>query len=110
MLQTLEKDDLIGFRRTLEILDLSGNLLERVPQMTLLRMKKLVRLSLQDNRIRKIQPEDFEVWGETLTTLSLANNGITHLSEGSFAHLKKLKELKLSFNNILFFSSEIFKP
>ncbi|CAL1270134.1 unnamed protein product [Larinioides sclopetarius] len=110
LLKQLGKGDLHGCRRSLEVLDLSGNLFQQVPKKTLKPLSKLLRLSLQDNRIQKVYRDDFEGWGQTLTTLSLANNKMTYLSGGTFSHLSKLKELKLSFNNLMYLDQQVFLP
>ncbi|XP_064478513.1 chaoptin-like [Ornithodoros turicata] len=109
-LRSLSPADLNSFRATLGVLDLSGNKFVGVPRSALRKTLRLSRLSLQDNLIEVLWPDDFAGWGENLTTLSLANNGIRILSRNTFVHLRDLRELKLSFNSIHFVDYQVFLP
>ncbi|XP_022246102.1 chaoptin-like [Limulus polyphemus] len=100
-LEDLDRFDLYTCREHLETLDLSRNVFKKVPKEALKTCKTILRLSLQDNQIKRVYANDFYGWGDSLLFLSLANNDISYIAEGVFLHTPKLREVKLSYNNLV---------
>ncbi|KAG8180898.1 hypothetical protein JTE90_010646 [Oedothorax gibbosus] len=85
LIEKLDPQDLYGCRYDLEVLDLSGNRLRRVPSESLRTTQRVARLSLQDNSLSRIEDDDFSTWGHSLTALNLANNMLHHVAPNAFA-------------------------
>lgn len=109
-LKNLDQYDLYGCRYDLEVLDLSSNQLTVIPKESLHFTQRVSRISLQDNFIKRINSDDFAVWGQTLTALNIANNILSHISPDAFLGTTKLRELKLSYNKLLTLDPGTLKP
>ncbi|XP_076365993.1 uncharacterized protein LOC143254955 [Tachypleus tridentatus] len=109
-LQDLDRFDFYTCREHLDTLDLSRNCFKEVPKEALITCKTILRLSLQDNQIKRIYANDFYGWGNSLLFLSLTNNGMSYISEDAFLHTPKLREVKLSYNNIITSDSRLLLP
>ena len=79
-------------------LDLSYNLLSRIPTTAIVGCKYLMKLSLKGNvGIREVSGESFTGM-QQLTHLDLSECGIENILRGAFSHLKELKFLMLEGN------------
>lgn len=93
----------------MELLDLSGNKITRIPKDTFLQTPHLKILLLSDNRI--VVPRRFPLLkSKSLHTLVLSNNGIRRLSPYTFRQVRKLKVLYLDRNRLIRISPKVFKP
>ncbi|XP_054717386.1 chaoptin-like [Uloborus diversus] len=109
-LKDLDQYDLYGCRYDLEVLDLSGNRLRKIPREALKITQRISRLSLQDNYISSISAGDFSVWGQSLNAINLANNELKTISADAFLGTTKLREIRLSYNSLNSFNSSMFRP
>ena len=79
-------------------LDLSYNLLSRIPTTAIVGCKYLMKLSLKGNvGIREVSGESFTGM-QHLAHLDLSECGIENIRRGAFSHLKNLKYLMLEGN------------
>ena len=84
-------DASIQFYGQLEILDLSGNRVDDLPDRRFISQKRLVRLALDDNRVENVTGNTF-VGLRSLEWLSLRGNQIRDLPEdGAFKELQKVR-------------------
>jgi len=97
------EDDGWEFCRDLHDLDLRGNELKIVERDILRRLPSLTKLSLQDNLVSHIEPEDTFLEVPLLEVLGLDGNQLSHTIEDTpepFHGLNRLKQLTLSRNAI----------
>ena len=85
-------------------LDLTGNLLTRVPFNLSKQFPSLRILLLDDNLIETLSAGDF-IGMKYLIKLSLTNNKLSTIGDGTFIHMSKLRQLILSDNQISSLSS-----
>ncbi|XP_063289910.1 toll-like receptor 13 [Pelobates fuscus] len=90
-----------GSCSTLETLDVSYNMIEKVSFLQIEKLKNLTDLNISNNRINALAvcPNTFSIKMELLY-LNISFNFITSLEEGQFACQKNLKMLDLSNNQI----------
>ncbi|KAG6449043.1 leucine-rich repeat-containing protein 15 isoform X2 [Manduca sexta] len=103
-------DQLFNAFRELRILDLNNCSLTEIPKFVKTpNMKTLERLSLQINKIRRLDdPSLFEKF-EKLSSLDLISNEIEYLHEDVFKPLENLKVIDLSFNKIEHIQEKLFQ-
>lgn len=88
--------------KALRVIDLQGNLFERIPTKALLYARNVRELSLDDNPIGDLDAENSLPAMPTLEKLSLTHLGkLRYIGRGAFAGLEKLTELRLSHNHHL---------
>ena len=92
--------------KTLKLLNLSGNRLQKVDKLFFAQMPNLVSINLSKNQIKFI-PLDI-VLSKNLVTLDLSNNRLTRLPY-TIIYLAKLAELNLHSNRIKLFSSAVWR-
>ncbi|CAG2103122.1 unnamed protein product [Medioppia subpectinata] len=109
-INSLDDNSFANCSHSLEVLDLSRNLMRSVPAGALAATKRLLRLSLYDNLITRVDDNDLGVWAQTLLSLSLSKNAIKYISGDAFRHAKNLRELRLGGNRILHASPYILTP
>ncbi|KAI1292097.1 Chaoptin [Halotydeus destructor] len=109
-LEIVHENSFTGSKDYLQSLDLSSNLLTKVPSDALSRTVRLLRLNLQENQIRKIGNTDFGRWSAGLLSVSLSKNNLQVIEGNAFRHLDKLRELKVSYNDIVDASPEALLP
>lgn len=97
----------IQFYPDVEILDLSGNHLLKLPSRTFQYQKKLKEMRLNSNKIGQIEAETFHGM-ESLQLLNLRGNLIDQLEHNSFSSLLSLEELNLGQNRIAEIKSDAF--
>lgn len=97
-------DRLTRLGKTLKLLNLSGNRLEKIDKLFFARMPNLVSMNLANNRIAFI-PLDI-VLSKNLVSLDLSNNRLTALPY-TLIYLRKLADLNVRSNRIELFSSAI---
>lgn len=90
--------------KTLKLLNLSGNRIEKIDKLFFAQMPNLVSVNLSKNRIAFI-PLDI-VLAKNLVTLDLSNNQLTSLPY-TIIYLRKLTELNVHSNRIKLFSSVV---
>uniref|UniRef100_A0A3B3BIS7 Uncharacterized protein n=1 Tax=Oryzias melastigma TaxID=30732 RepID=A0A3B3BIS7_ORYME len=81
----------------LENLDLSNNRLEKIPPHSLDGLAKLERLNLQENKLHSLDASSFQGM-HSLTVLTLAHNKLSHLPGNLFQGLTRLTQLSLDGN------------
>ncbi|CAG9824856.1 unnamed protein product [Phaedon cochleariae] len=91
----------------LEFIDLSGNLLARIPNKVFLIAPKLNKLFLSDNEVIIPKKRPF-LSSLTLGTLMLSNNGISAIYKYTFMKLPALEVLYLDDNNLRSISPSMF--
>lgn len=98
----IDADSFNNCALTLEVLDLSQNLIEQIPRMALNGLKNLIRLNLHDNLITKIYKNDF-TGGlcSKLKSLTISKNNLDYLEWETFETCTKLTELRLGGNKLL---------
>ncbi|XP_064104932.1 chaoptin-like [Macrobrachium nipponense] len=101
-LRSIGDKALIGMAQHLRSLDLSDNLLAKVPKDALKPLKTLEWLSLSGNQIVDLVREDWVPQRETLISVYLGNNDIDKVPQNVFADWDRLVWLDLKKNNILF--------
>lgn len=89
-------------------LNLGGNELTAVPQKSLLILETLKKLEIQENKIKKIKPGDFEGL-KNLDSLILAHNQLTEVPADVFSHLVLLNSLELEGNSISYVDKNAFR-
>lgn len=89
----------IQFYPDLELLDLSGNHLLKLPSRTFQYQKKLKEMHLNNNKISQIDVETFHGM-ELLQILNLRGNLVDQIEHNSFSSLLNLEELNLGQNRI----------
>lgn len=99
----------ITFAPFLELLDLSGNNIRRVPKDTFHSNSKLQTLLLADNHVAMPKRTSF-LKSDSLRTLSLTNNRIRRLGPLTFAELPKLAVLYLDRNLLRRINPKVFRP
>lgn len=99
----------ITFAPLLELLDLSGNNITRIPKDTFHSNPKLQTLLLADNRVAMPKRVPF-LKSDSLRTLSLTNNKIRRLGPLTFAELPKLAVLYLDRNLLRRINPKVFRP
>ncbi|CAG2160447.1 unnamed protein product [Oppiella nova] len=109
-IKQLDANAFINCSHSLEVLDVSRNLVSEIPSAALSATKSLIRLSLYDNLITRVDDNDLGVWAQTLLSLSLSKNSIKYISGEAFRHAKNLRELRLGGNNILHASPYVLSP
>jgi Leucine-rich repeat (LRR) protein len=97
----------IQFYPDLELLDLSGNHLLKLPSRTFQYQKKLKEMRLNNNKIGQVEAETFHGM-ESLQILNLRGNLIDQLEHNSFSSLLSLEELNLGQNRIAEIKSDAF--
>lgn len=97
----------IQFYPDLEILDLSGNHLLKLPSRTFQYQKKLKEMRLNSNKIGHIEADTFHGM-ESIQILNLRGNLIDQLEHNSFSSLVNLEELNLGENRIAEIKSDAF--
>ena len=81
--------DLLGTQ--LEVIDFSGNLMERLPDRGFLKQRKLLQLRLDDNLVRNVSNATAFVGLQSLTKLSLKGNRLEVIQAKTFEFLPKVK-------------------
>lgn len=99
----------ITFTPLLELLDLSGNNIRRVPKDTFHSNRKLETLLLSDNRVAMPKRMPF-LKSDSLRTLSLTNNKIKRLGPLTFVELPRLSVLYLDRNLLRRINPKVFRP
>lgn len=97
----------IQFYPDLEILDLSGNHLLKLPSRTFQYQRRLKEMRLNSNKIGHIEPDTFHGM-ESIQILNLRGNLIDQLEHNSFSSLLNLEELNLGENRIAEIKSDAF--
>lgn len=97
----------IQFYPDLEILDLSGNHLLKLPSRTFQYQKRLKEMRLNSNKIGHIEADTFHGM-ESIQVLNLRGNLIDLLEHNSFSSLLNLEELNLGENRIAEIKSDAF--
>ncbi|KAL2085556.1 hypothetical protein ACEWY4_018876 [Coilia grayii] len=97
----LWEESLTGDLSSLELLDLSGNLISSFPQGFLHKMPSLYQLRLRTNCIESLNITSREL-PATLYELDVSNNRVTelHTGQSSISELNNLTHLNLSLNDI----------
>ncbi|XP_014817594.1 PREDICTED: toll-like receptor 13, partial [Calidris pugnax] len=90
-------------------LNLSHNLLPRLPPAAFAPLPRLLLLDLAHNLVATVAPGAFGGLG-ALLTLNLSHNRLTHLPEGSFSGLGNLTGLLLAHNPLATLSPAAFLP
>ena len=90
----------------LQVLDLSNNYLDTVPE-CIQKMPKLIALDLSNNVIQQLEGNAFKV-SELIYLLNLTENMITKVSNNAFNGLARLTALDLSNQNICHIHSDAF--
>ncbi|KAI6184601.1 Leucine Rich Repeat family protein [Aphelenchoides bicaudatus] len=109
---TLGKNQIVDLGKdslptSLNILDLSGNLLEEVPYPALFNLSHLNTLDLSGNRISEMKASQ-NVHFKGDIKLNLAGNRIQRLNENAFASFQRINGLNLELNQIEFVDSQAF--
>ncbi|XP_063700573.1 leucine-rich repeat-containing protein 15-like [Culicoides brevitarsis] len=91
----------------LEIMDLEFNELTEIGENTFDGAKKMIKLYLGNNKIRKISPKAFEDVAN-LEVLFLEKNDLEVIDARTFASLKKLMHLVLTDNDIKYVATRAF--
>lgn len=99
----------ISFTPLLELLDLSGNNIRRVPKDSFILNPKLQTLLLADNHVAIPKRMAF-LHSDSLKILSLANNKIRRLGPLTFSELPKLTVLYLDRNLLRRINPKVFRP
>uniref|UniRef100_A0A3P9KWV7 LRRCT domain-containing protein n=1 Tax=Oryzias latipes TaxID=8090 RepID=A0A3P9KWV7_ORYLA len=93
----------------LENLDLSNNHLQEIPVHCLDGLAKLERLNLQDNKLHSLDASSFQSM-PSLTVLFLARNKLSHLPGNLFHGLSRLTHLSLYGNQLSRIPVGLFDP
>ncbi|KAL7011487.1 hypothetical protein ACKWTF_014280 [Chironomus riparius] len=107
LIETIENDSLEKCK-DLRILQFYMNNIKEVPEDLLKNNKKLLRLFISYNKIR-IVPEDLLSGLSSLEILDLSYNKLEHLHSDVFRDLRNLKELNLEGNLIEILMPNLFK-
>ena len=83
---------------TLEMIDLTGNLIQTIPADAFADMQRLVQLYAGDNHIAQIEPNAFR--NSSLIVLMMPSNRFTQLSADMFNGLGSLQQLGLKDNQV----------
>ena len=75
----------------LEVIDFSGNLMERLPDRGFLKQRRLLQLRLDDNLVRNVSNATAFVGLQSLTKLSLKGNRLEVIQAKTFEFLPKVK-------------------
>ncbi|GIY50246.1 LRRCT domain-containing protein [Caerostris darwini] len=84
----------------LDVLELSGNQMEELPERAFANLQMLNSLDLENNRIRNIHPKAFEGIESSLEWLKLGDNELPTVPAQSLRRLRKLRQLDLRQNRI----------
>ncbi|CAD5211200.1 unnamed protein product [Bursaphelenchus okinawaensis] len=93
---------------TLSILDLSKNLLDKIPLKSLKDLQLLTQLDLHENRIRDVVSTS-DVEFKNSIKINLASNLISKLTSDSFKSFKRISELDLGMNKITTVNEHAFR-
>lgn len=100
----LPKSFLRPVKNTLELLDLSGNCLERVPSKNLRNLPRLLYLDLSDNKISAIEDSEFMNLPH-LKELRINNNLLTEIGKSAFNNVPRLRHMYLQNNRLTEFDT-----
>ncbi|KAH9414512.1 Leucine Rich Repeat [Dermatophagoides pteronyssinus] len=102
-IQTFDSANIFGqSSRTLELIDLSQNLIERIPTTAFNTLRNLIKLNLHDNAISRLDKDDLSGWcSQRLKSLTLSKNNLEYLSVDAFRSCRHLNELRLGGNRLL---------
>lgn len=109
-LKNIDENAFVNCSHSLEVLDLSRNLISEIPSIALRVTKSLVRLTLYGNAISKVEDNHLEEWAQSLMSLSLSKNSIRYISRDAFRYAKNLRELRLSGNDLVVVDPHFLTP
>lgn len=92
---------------SLQILDLSLNVIEMLPKERLQGLHQLTKLNVSHNNLRDL--EDFSQDLGLLKYLDLSNNQLNKIDKETFGYLSSLKELYLTANRLTTIPMDSFK-
>jgi len=93
---------------SLDFMDLIGKNISEIDPNTF-DHSNFTRLSLSENRLKKIEANTFSGLSKSLKLLSLKRNNIETIDKMSFAHLSSLTTLNLQQNNLTSIDAQLFK-
>ncbi|KAI2804927.1 Leucine Rich Repeat [Blomia tropicalis] len=108
-IKQIDSDAFHQCSRTLEVLDLSQNLLSRMPREALSPLRQIVKVNMHDNLIDKLNQLDLRGWCHTLKSLTLSKNNLQSI-EGAFEPCPHLTELRLGGNKLLQMDAKALGP
>ena len=81
--------------KQLSVLDLSGNLIEKIHEKAFSQVSSLRQLDLQDNQLYRVPGEAFKSL-TMLESLNIGQNKFSVIDENAFSNLKRLKRIKIA--------------
>lgn len=105
-LESISETALLGLKQ-LQVLEISENLITKIPIFTFRGFSKLLSLTLNQNQIKEISEGSF-IGLQNLVKIELKQNHISSLQPGVFDKLESIKSIDMNFNSIVSLKNDVF--